>query len=330
MERAGIVPGLFALNEYRLPAGIPERSDNMNRRLFLATSCGAIASPFLARLAQSAEPVDASIVPGNPVRLGEPGRGDNRATYSPDGSTLIFASTRSGRSQIWAMDQDGGSARQLHQSSGNDYGRVASNGDGTCLCFSSDRSGQNAVYVLDRRNGRIDLVSDPNFWSFGPTWSSSDCVAFFSKKGGNAINVWTVRPDGSELRQITNQPGESRQPWWSPDGRMLALSADHGSRLFQIWILQPDGTAARCITQGGNYQQPFWSPDGKRIAVSAKLDGAHFRIYVMNSSDGNGLEQIEQPASVDNVHPAWSPDGRSIVFTSGTESASALWRFSFA
>ena len=111
---------------------------------------------------------------------------------------------------------------------------------------------------------------------------------------------------------------------------MLALSADHASRSFQIWLLTPEGTGTRCITQRGNYQQPFWSPDGKRIAVSAKIDEAYFRIYVMNAQDGSGLEQIQQPASVDNVHPAWSPDGHSIVFTSGKESAGALWRFSFA
>ena len=301
----------------------------MDRRLLLASSCAAAASTFRPKLAMSVEATDASI-PGILTRLGEPGLGDNRATYLPDGRTLLFASTRSGRSQIWAMNQDGGDLRQMHKSSGNDYGRVAPNADGSRLCFSSDRGGQNAVYVLDQHDGRIDLVSDPDFWSFGPTWSSSDRIAFFSKKGGNAINIWTVRPDGSELRQITNQPGESRQPWWSPDGRMLALSADHGSGSFQIWVLTPEGTSGRCITRDGDYQQPFWSPDGKRIAVSAKVDEPYFRIYVMNASDGSGLQQVRQPAAVDNVHPAWSPDGHSIVFTSGKESAGALWRFSFA
>ena len=154
----------------------------MNRRLFLTTSCAAAVSPFLPKPAMSMEAANAPVAAGILARLGEPGLGDNRATYLPDGRTLLFASTRSGQSQIWAMNQDGSHLRQVHKSSGNDYGRVAPNADGARLCFSSDRSGQNAVYVLDRRDGRIDLISDPNFWSFGPTWSSSDRIAFFSKR----------------------------------------------------------------------------------------------------------------------------------------------------
>jgi len=228
------------------------------------------------------------------------------------------------------MDPDGGNVRQLLVSAANDHGRVAPNADGTRLCFASDRSGESAVYVLDRRTGRVAPVSDPSFWSFGPSWSSHDLIAFFSKKGGNRLNTWTARPDGSEPVQVTNQPGESRQPWWSADGETLAVSADHESGAFQVWLMRPDGTGARPITAGGSYQQPFWSPDGRRIAVSAKREDPHFRIYVMNALDGGDLQAIEQPAAVDNVHPAWSPDGRTLVFTSGTGAASALWRCTFA
>jgi Tol biopolymer transport system component len=295
----------------------------MDRRRFLTT---AIAAPLLvlaSRTPVSAARPDGEIR-GTLRRLTEAGRGDNRATFMPDGKTLLFASKRSGRSQIWAIDRDGGHPRQIHQSAGNDYGRVAVRADGNRLCLSSDRSGQNLIYIHDLASGRTTLISDPAYWSFGPTWSSRDLIAFFSRKGGNVINVWTVRPDGTQPRQITDQAGESRQPWWSPDGATLAFSANRGTGTFDIWLAEADGSNMRAITRGGSFEQPFWSPSGKQIAVSARIGEPHRRIYVMNA-DGSDLAPINQPANVDNVHPAWSPDGRSIVFTAGTDADGALY-----
>jgi len=222
-----------------------------------------------------------------------------------------------------------GTPQRMHESMSNDYGRVAPNADGTKLCFGSDRSGQNAIYVLELASGRVTLVSDPAFWSFGPTWSSRDLVAFFSKKGGNALNIWTARPDGSQARQVTDQPGESRQPWWSPNGSTLALSADHGTGAFALELLAVDGSGTRLLANHGTYEQPFWSPDGNRIAVSARIDEPHSRIYIMGA-DGSDLQAIQQPDGVDNVHPAWSPDGRRIVFTSGKGEEGALYAFDLA
>ena len=269
------------------------------------------------------------MIDGHLERLTMPNLGDNRASHLPDG-TLLFASTRSGRSQIWSMDPGGGPACRVHESTANDHGRVAPNAGGTRLCFSSDRSGESAIYVLDRSTGRVALVSDPGFWSFGPSWSSRDLIAFFSTKGGNKLNIWTARPDGSEARQITDVPGETRQPWWSPGGETLAISGDDATGVFQLRLMTPDGTGPRTITSGGTYQQPCWSPDGRWLAVSARRDEPHFRIYVMNAVTGDELRAIRQPEVADNVHPAWAPDGRSIVFTGGSGGTGALWRFVFA
>jgi Tol biopolymer transport system component len=297
----------------------------MDRRHFLTA---AIVAPVLApasRMRVSAA-ADGGMVRGRLRRLTERGLGDNRATFMPDGKTLLFASKRSGRSQIWVMDRDGSLPRQIHRSQSNDYGRVAPSADGSRLCLSSDRSGQNVVYVLDLAGGGITPVSDPAYWSFGPSWSSRDLIAFFSRKGGNVINIWAVHPDGSQARQITNQPGESRQPWWSPDGFTLAFSANHGAVAFAVWLANTDGSQMRAITQRGSFDQPFWSPDGNKIAVSAKIEEPHYRIYIMNA-DGSDPAPIGQPPDIDNVHPAWSPDGHSIVFTSGTETDGALYIF---
>lgn len=297
------------------------------RRFYIATAAIAVTQ-VLSPLSRpnAANNVQGTELPGDLSRLTESGGGDNRATYLPDGRTVLFASRRSGKSQIWQINADGTEPRQFHTSAANDYGRVAVNSDGTRICFSSDRAGQNSVYVLDVATGGIKLISDSAFWSFGPSWSTRDAIAYFSKKGGNELNVWTVLPDASASRQVTNQPGQSRQPWWSPDGGTLAISADRGTGAFGIFLLDSDGSDARSVTGDGNCAQPFWSPDGKMIAISAKIREPRYRIFVM-TADGSMLRPIRQPETGDNVHPAWSPDGRHIVFTANEGSKSSLYAF---
>ena len=173
----------------------------------------------------------------------------------------------------------------------------------------------------------MTAISHLNVWSFGPCWSSRNRIAYFSHEGGNKLKLWTVLPDGSELRQITNRPGECRQPWWSPDGATLAFSANDASERFQLWLSGGDGSGGHALTTAGDWQQPFWSPDGRRLAVSAKFGDAKSQILVIDVSNSDA-ERIEQPED-NNVHPAWSPDGRSIVFTAGRGDGSALWRFDF-
>jgi hypothetical protein len=152
----------------------------MRRREFV-TSLGALVLETAA-----VYPAAPTTLGGRLRRLTAPGTGDNRATYLPDGTALLFASRRTGRSQIWTIDPDGGDPRQLYESAANDYGRVAPSPDGRRLSFSSDRSGQNVVYVLDAGRARITPISDPMAWSFGPSWSSRERIAYFRAKAATA------------------------------------------------------------------------------------------------------------------------------------------------
>ncbi|CAB3767485.1 PD40 domain-containing protein [Paraburkholderia solisilvae] len=296
----------------------------MNRRLFI---CSAIAmtSPPVQAIAADQRMVDA----GELYQLTGSGHGDNRAVYMPDGNRIVFASMRTGKSQLWSIHPDGNALSRLHQSNANDFGRVATYLDGTHISFSSDRDGRNAIYVLDMASGNLTRVSDLQWWSFGPTWSSTNLIAYFSRKGGNKLNIWTVSPDGSNTCQMTNRPGESRQPWWSSDGKRIAYSANAGTNGFQIWTCGPNGEDPTRINNRGDWQQPFWSPDGRRLAVSARSGTAHFKIMTIDVDSGD-VRLIRQPPLVDNVHPAWSPDGKHIVFTSGMGHNSYLSQFSFA
>ena len=99
----------------------------MRRREFV-TSLGALVLETAAVYAAAP-----TTLGGRLRRLTAPGTGDNRATYLPDGTALLFASRRTGRSQIWTMDPDGGDPRRLYESAANDYGRVAEPGRCTPL-----------------------------------------------------------------------------------------------------------------------------------------------------------------------------------------------------
>ena len=145
---------------------------------------GAATVPLLPRRARGASTLGETIA-GDLRAVTKPGNGDNRATYMPDGRTLLFISSRSGKSQIWAADPDGANPRRVHESAANDFGQVASSPDGARVCFSSDREGENAIYVLERATDGIDNVH--------PGWSPGGRAVVFTSgiKADSALHAFT-------------------------------------------------------------------------------------------------------------------------------------------
>ena len=49
----------------------------------------------------------------------------------------------------------------------------------------------------------------------------------FSADAGSGAQIWTIRPNGHDLRQITAFDGDAVAPDWSPDGRRIVLETGH-------------------------------------------------------------------------------------------------------
>jgi len=123
--------------------------------------------------------------------------------------------------------------------------------------------------------------------------------------------IFVIGADGSGRRRLTDAPGGSTTPVWSPDGQQIACVRRSGGDS-HIYVMDARGGSQRALTTGaGRAASPAWSPDGRQIVFAAARDGVS-QISVVRS-DGSGRRDLA-PSPRDQVAPAWSPDGQLIAF----------------
>ncbi len=94
----------------------------------------------------------------------------------------------------------------------------------------------------------------------------------------------------------------------------IAYMAREGDGLWQIYIMNTDGSDAHAISDGqGDDTSPMWSPDDSQIVMVSQRDGNR-EIYVMNADGSNPHNITNNPA--DDWTPAWSPDGTQVAYSS--------------
>lgn len=134
-------------------------------------------------------------------------------------------------------------------------------------------------------------------------------ILFSSDRSGKT-QLYTMRVDGTDLRQLTTDSAGAHSAAWSPDVRRVVYvtSGAIGNR---IVIIGADGSGRRVISEAAGNQSPSWSPDGSSILFAAG-EFPNINIHTMNA-DGNNRRNIAPNPGFD-YDAAWSPDGKSIAF----------------
>jgi TolB protein len=218
--------------------------------------------------------------------------------WSPDGSTIAFASRRSGTFDLYAMSSDGSDTRRLTLTSDDD-GQPAWSPDGTRIVFA--RGASTRLFVMNADGSGAQRLTGAAAEEGEPAWSPDGrWIAYVQKDPGSSVReLWLVRPDGSQRRQLTKLRGAAQAPAWSPDGRRIAFSANVDNR-FDIYTVGVDGTSVRLVTSGEDSIEPAWSPDGETIAFSEA--GAIVAIDVATGEE----RTLTDPENNDSS-PAWKP-----------------------
>lgn len=141
---------------------------------------------------------------------------------------------------------------------------------------------------------------------------------------GSAQEIFTMRPDGSDRRQLTHNTVLDNDPDWSPDGSQIVyISAvdsepNAPARRRDVFLMNADGSGSHRLFSmpgGAGATHPRWSPDGTRISFDS-FDPVRlgFEPYVMNS-DGSSVKLIRSMQG-ENFGLEWSPDGTRFLFLS--------------
>ena len=182
-------------------------------------------------------------------------------SFAPDNATLYFASTTSGRSQIYSADPDGGNLRRVSYSRSIDVHPAVNPRTGAQLAFVSGASGTPQVYLMgiDGANRRRLVRGGGD--AVQPSWDpSGERLAFAWTRGyeiGN-YNIFLVDVASTNYTQLTHSAGRNEHPSFSPSGTHIAFSSDRLGTI-QIWTMRADGTQLRQLTSRGTNESPVWA-----------------------------------------------------------------------
>lgn len=150
--------------------------------------------------------------------------------------------------------------------------------------------------------------------------------------------IYTMREDGSGVRQLTHGEYSSTAPAWSPDGERIAYARytpDIGGDA--LWVMDADGSNPEPLVHNprmGNPQRgsyPDWHPDGTQVAfeqcLNCEAGGDNYEIFVADLQSGD-IDTLSNHPVADR-QPKWSPDGQHIAFISNRnyyDADSMRWR----
>lgn len=188
---------------------------------------------------------------------------DISPAWSPDGSKIAFASSRSGAYGIFLMNPDGSGIKPLTSRSADAVEPVFSH-DGKQLAFLECRAAQPPVCQLWTMNadgsGARQLTKTP-VEPERPAWSPDGRrLAFTRTQRGNA-DVYVITADGSREQRLTSNASDDYQPAWSPDGLRIAFGSNRAGPP-GLYVMHADGTRVSQLTvPGQGFDQDLsWQP----------------------------------------------------------------------
>lgn len=147
----------------------------------------------------------------------------------------------------------------------------------------------------------------------------------------NPDKLWSIKPDGTDAKQLFQSPGNAMGIKFDPSGARIAYASDRDGNGWDLYISNLDGTNATLLTSGmhKDFSRSF-HPSGRRIALNLMGTNYSGSIYSV-LTNGSGLARLTDvesgrpggwtpggifPVFKGDITPVYSPDGQKIAYCS--------------
>ncbi len=182
---------------------------------------------------QGAELYSSDLDGGHVVRLTNNKYYDAEVSVSPDGSKILFGRQTEGSMDLWVMDVDGSNEHQV--------------------TFTEDDQEGGAFYMPD---------SETIIYR---AWSKKE-----EGKRGMAMTIYTIKDDGTDLKQLTHNDGTNWAPFPAYDGKHFVFVKVLPPMNFEIFMMDMETGEETRLTYSDAFDGfPVLSPDAKTLGFSS-------------------------------------------------------------
>jgi len=140
----------------------------------------------------------------------------------------------------------------------------------------------------------------------------------FDRDKSYMLDIYSMKADGTDVRQLTDAEGADGGPFFSPDGtRIVWRRFSKDGRRANVFTMNADGTEARQITHLDAVSwAPYYHPSGDYLIFATNRDGAsNFELYLVDGEGRSDPIRVTYDDAFDGL-PVFSPDGRHLTWAS--------------
>jgi len=213
---------------------------------------------------------------------------------SPDGTKIAYVAEISGEAQIWLWDTSSNSTVKL-TTSANAKATPCFSPDGTKIVFAD--SVANEIYIVNiDGSGLTNLTNTVDEEDRDPIFTKDGSRILFASNRGvqltPSFGVFSMRTDGTDLKELFDDPTNEVQPWLSTDGTKLVYRNNNN-----IWIANSDGTNRKELTTTGNCTRPTFTRDGTRIIYTVNNNGESLFSMNLDGTDNRKISGLGNNSS---------------------------------